>query len=60
MPVFTRPQAATPTIRTNTGLGLLATLAIAIATVALLRPQADARPSSGRTPPRWPPSTWWP
>lgn len=42
MPVFTRPQAAAPTIRTNTGLGLLATLAIAIATVALLRPQADA------------------
>ncbi len=41
MPAF--PKANTiATTRTNTGLGLLAMIAVAISTVALLRPQADA------------------
>ncbi|MFI4916419.1 MAG: OmpH family outer membrane protein [Phycisphaerales bacterium JB060] len=42
MPVLTRHAAVTTASRANAGLGVLATIAIAISTVALLRPQADA------------------
>src|SRR6056297_1241268 len=42
MPVLTRHAAFPTASRAHAGLGVLATIAIAISTVALLRPQADA------------------
>lgn len=42
MPMSTNRHAPVRTAKANAGLGLLATLAIAISTVALLKPQADA------------------
>ncbi len=50
MPVPMRLAPTSMKPRANAGLGLLATLAIAISTVALLRPQADASATYRATP----------
>ncbi len=50
MPMSTNRHAPVRTAKANAGLGLLATLAIAISTVALLKPTADASAAVRATP----------